>query len=116
LNFANIQEISIINKNLKSMKEHAIISNKFQDAKLIPQKGILSFKEALVYLDVSESLLYKLTSNRVITFSKPNGGKLYFRKFDLDEWMTQNESRSIRVLENEVQNYLKTRKDGKKIN
>ena len=82
----------------------------------VQQKEILSFKEALIYLDASESLLYKLVSNRAITFSKPNGGKLYFKKTDLDNWMTQNESKSVRVLENEINNHLKKQKDGKKNN
>jgi excisionase family DNA binding protein len=82
----------------------------------VQQKEILSFKEALIYLDASESLLYKLVSNRAITFSKPNGGKLYFKKTDLDDWMTQNESKSVRVLENEINNHLKKRTDGKKTN
>ena len=59
-------------------------------------KEILSFKEVVLYLDVSESLLYKLKFNRAITFFKPNGGKLYFKKSDLDGWMTQNETKSIR--------------------
>ena len=68
---------------------------------------MLSFKESLLYLDVSDSLLYKLTSNRAITYFKPNGGKLYFKKSDLDNWMNQNESKSIRVLENEINNHLK---------
>lgn len=31
---------------------------------LIAQKEILSFKEALIYLDVSDSFLYKLTSKK----------------------------------------------------
>lgn len=70
-------------------------------------KEILSFREAIVYLDVSESLLYKLKFNRAITFYKPNGGKLYFKKSDLDDWMTQNESKSTRVLEEEINNHLK---------
>ena len=82
----------------------------------IQQKEILSFREALIYLDISESLLYKLTSNRAITFSKPNGGKLYFKKTDLDSWMIQNESKSIRVLQSQVETHLKNSKDGKKIN
>ncbi|WP_428231109.1 helix-turn-helix domain-containing protein [Flavobacterium sp.] len=88
----------------------------FQSEQNLQQKEILSFKEALVYLDVSESLLYKLTSNRALTFYKPNGGKLYFKKSDLHDWMTKNEIKSILVLEDEVNNYLKERKDGKKIN
>ena len=62
-------------------------------------KEILSFKEAAQYLDLSESSLYKLTSNSKITFFKPNGGKLYFKKIDLDKWMLQNESKSVEVIE-----------------
>ncbi|REC61450.1 DNA-binding protein [Chryseobacterium pennae] len=73
------------------------------------EKKILSFKEALEYLDVSPSLLYKLTSQRTITYFKPNGGKIYFKKTDLDHWMLQNESKSVDVLENELFNKLKVR-------
>jgi len=88
----------------------------FQSVQSMHQKEILSTKEALVYLDVSASFLYKMTSNRAITFSKPNGGKLYFKKSDLDDWMTQNELKSTQVLEEEINNYLKNRGDAKKIN
>lgn len=88
----------------------------FQSVQNMHQKEILSFREAVVYLDISDSFLYKLTSNRAITFSKPNGGKLYFKKTDLDDWMTKNELKSVRVLEDEIDNHLKNRKDGKKIN
>lgn len=65
-------------------------------------KEILSFKEASKYLDLSESSLYKLTSDSKITFYKPNGGKLYFRKTDLDNWMLQNESKSFNDLKAEI--------------
>ncbi|WP_372474137.1 helix-turn-helix domain-containing protein [Capnocytophaga sp. ARDL2] len=61
---------------------------------LITTKQILSFREALVYLDISESSLYKLTSNREITFTKPNNGKIYFKRTDLDNWMLSNEHKS----------------------
>lgn len=53
-------------------------------------KEVLSVREAISYLDISESLLYKLTSGRKIKFFKPNKGKIYFRKTDLDQWMLQN--------------------------
>ncbi|CAA7392589.1 helix-turn-helix domain-containing protein [Chryseobacterium fistulae] len=77
----------------------------------ISPKEILSFKEALAYLDVLPSLLYKLTSQRTITYFKPNGGKIYFKKTDLDYWMLQNESKSVNVLEEELFNKLKVRKN-----
>lgn len=66
------------------------------------KKEILSFQEALQYLDLSESSLYKLTSDKKITFYKPNGGKLYFKKENLDSWMLQNPCKSIKVLEEEM--------------
>lgn len=65
-------------------------------------KDILSFQEAIQYLDLSESSLYKLTSDSKITFHKPNGGKLYFRKSDLDNWMLQNENKSVQDTEFEI--------------
>lgn len=66
------------------------------------EKNILSFKEALGYLDVSKSFLYKLTSNRGVRLSKPNNGKIYFRKSDLDAYMLSNEHKSVIEVEEEI--------------
>ena len=57
----------------------------------IAPKEFLSFKEAAVYLKISESNLYKKTSKRVLKFFKPNNGKLYFKRCDLDAWVLQGE-------------------------
>ena len=80
-----------------------------QQVQLVAQKEILSFREALIYMDVSQSFLYKLTSKKAIEFTKPNGGRIYFRKSDLDNWMLQNESTTAKVLEEKVINHLKLR-------
>ncbi len=69
---------------------------------MIGYKEIMSFREALAYLDVSESFLYKLTSNCKIVFFKPNKGKIYFKRIDLDNWMLQNESPNKCVLYNNL--------------
>ena len=87
-----------------------------QRAQLIAHKEILSFKEALIYLDVSDSTLYKLTHKKEIEFTKPNRGKIYFRKSDLDNWMLQSKPKSKRVLEDEIFNHLKRNGNGKKTN
>ena len=79
-----------------------------QRLNIIAQKENLSFKEALLYLDVSKSFLYKLTSSRGINFTKPNGGKIYFKKSDLEKWMSQNESKSLKVKEDELNEYLES--------
>ncbi|WP_428167857.1 helix-turn-helix domain-containing protein [Chryseobacterium sp.] len=77
---------------------------------IMVEKEILSFKEALVYLDVSPSLLYKLTSKRGIRYFKPNGGKIYFKKTDLEYWMLQNENKSKELLEEELLTKIKSKK------
>ncbi|MGE8433082.1 helix-turn-helix domain-containing protein [Chryseobacterium joostei] len=73
-------------------------------------KEILSFKEALAYLDISPSSLYKLTSHRAISYFKPNGGKVYFKRTDLDNWMLQNENKSKELLEEELLTKIKSKK------
>ncbi len=83
-----------------------------QKLQLIAYKEILSFKEALLYLDVSESFLYKLTSKKEIEFTKPNGGKIYFKKQNLDNWMSKGMSKSTRVFEEEIFNHLKKNNNG----
>lgn len=53
-------------------------------------KEVLSFEEALRYTGMKKGALYKLTSERMIAHSKPNGKMIYFRRSDLDEWMMSN--------------------------
>ena len=53
-------------------------------------KKVLTFCEACLYMGVSESLLYKLTSAREVPHYKPRGKMLYFNKEELDEWLLQN--------------------------
>ncbi len=77
---------------------------------------ILITGEACEYLRISKSSLYKMTSKRKIPFTKPNGGKMYFLKEDLDNWMLSNKSKSTEELESEMFNYLNKGKDEKKKN
>lgn len=73
------------------------------------QRNILTLDEAVKYLNVSKSFLYKMTSNRKISFTKPNGGKLYFHKSALDNWMLQNEFKSIQDLKQEIDEHIRKR-------
>lgn len=66
------------------------------------EKQILSFRESVEFMDVSKSFLYKMTSEGRINFFKPNNGKIYFRREDLENWMMQNEVKSITSLEESI--------------
>lgn len=72
----------------------------------------LTFDEAVTYLDISESLLYKLTSKNLITHYKPNGGKIFFLEEDLKIWLTRNRIKSIPEIEDEAINHVYSKIEG----
>ncbi|MGV0939986.1 helix-turn-helix domain-containing protein [Empedobacter sp. ULE_I140] len=75
-------------------------------------KQFISFKEAIDYLKVSKSTLYKLTSNREIEFYKPNRGKIYFKLEDLDNWINKGKKLCKHAVFQESLDF-KSRKNGK---
>ena len=70
------------------------------------QKQVLNFNDACIYLELSQSHLYKLTSTGSIPHYKPNGKKLYFNRQELDNWLLRNRNNSIDEIEQEAANYL----------
>jgi excisionase family DNA binding protein len=72
-------------------------------------KAILSFEEALLYLSVSRSYLYKLTFKNKITFYKPTGKLIFFKKEDLDAWLLQNRKASEAEIQLQAENFQFTK-------
>lgn len=70
---------------------------------------ILTFKEAVEFLKISDSFLYKLTHKKAISHSKPSGKLIYFKKQDLIDWMLSNMQVSTNEVENQIMNNLKQR-------
>tara|TARA_Y100001954_G_C15304649_1_gene357682 strand:- start:76 stop:369 length:294 start_codon:yes stop_codon:yes gene_type:complete len=70
-------------------------------------KELYDFKDACSYLGISTSTLYKLTMNRTIRHSKPNGKKIYFLKEDLKKWATSNPIKTQEELDQISMNHLK---------
>ena len=82
---------------------------KFNDLlhlKLIQSKTVLSFAEAVLYLDMSESHIYKLTAKRKIPHYK-QGKLIYFMREDLEAWLTSNRVRTSDELQLEALSTLK---------
>jgi len=50
----------------------------------------LTLRAAAIYLELSESYLYKLTSTKQIPHYKPTGKKIYFIASELNEWLLRN--------------------------
>ncbi|PVX46160.1 excisionase family DNA binding protein [Flavobacterium sp. 103] len=73
-------------------------------------KEVLSFKEALALLDISASMLYKLTHKRAINFYKPSGKLIYFKKEDLINWMLGNKQETCVDVSTQLFENLKLRR------
>ncbi|MDR0505732.1 MAG: helix-turn-helix domain-containing protein [Dysgonamonadaceae bacterium] len=70
------------------------------------QKEIINFAEACLYLDLSSSHLYKLTSANAIPCYCPQGKKLYFRRTELDLWLTSHRNAAKEEVEQQAANYI----------
>ena len=90
---------SIIIKKLDSIEKMLTEQNMLR-------KDVLTFNEAAVYLDLSHSHLYKMTSTGVIPSYKPNGKKLYFNRKELDEWLLTNKQLSQDELQQQAADYI----------
>jgi excisionase family DNA binding protein len=51
----------------------------------------MNAQAAADYLGYELSYLYQLSSKNVIKKYKPNKGKIFFKKEDLDDWIMRND-------------------------
>ena len=84
------------------------IEQKLTEQNLL-QKEIFTFAEACLYLDLSSSHLYKLTSSNAVPCYCPQGKKLYFRRAELDAWLTCHRNATTDEVEQQAANYIAKR-------
>lgn len=100
-------EPEVINERLKSIEET-----------LYTTKDILNMKEVCQYLDISQSLLYKLTCSGEIPHFKPRGKMIFFEKKELIEWIKKGNllsseitKGSSKTISNDSTNYEENKKE-----
>lgn len=100
-------EPEVINEQLKSIEET-----------LYTTKDILNMKEVCQYLDISQSLLYKLTCSGEIPHFKPRGKMIFFEKKELIEWIKKGNllsseitKGSSKTISNDSTNYEENEKE-----
>lgn len=57
---------------------------------LLLKKDMLDSDEAAFYLGISRNRLYKIAKMYHINHYRPTGGKLYFSRVELDNWIKTN--------------------------
>lgn len=100
-------EPEVIDERLKSIEET-----------LYTTKDILNMKEVCQYLDISQSLLYKLTCSGEIPHFKPRGKMIFFEKKELIEWIKKGNllsseitKGSSKTISNDSTNYEENEKE-----
>ena len=76
----------------------------------IVNKEMLNLKEACLFLDLSQSAIYKMTFSKKIPFYRPQGKKIYFLKEELKNWVLKSRVRTVEEIEKEAIENLKLRR------
>ena len=71
-------------------------------------KNVLNINEAAIILGMTVRGVRENVRNRIIPCYKPNINRLYFKKSELEEWMTQNRRKSMAELKSEAAAYCFT--------
>ena len=62
------------------------------------KKDIFTAEEACKFLDLSQSLLYKLTSKQKIPHYKPRGKMVYFDRKELVKWIKKRNKKVVDIV------------------
>ncbi len=97
-----VEEAKLIIDFLKNL---AALASKIDEQNML-QKPVLNFIEACKYLNVSESHLYKLTSQKQIPYFCPQGKKLYFKRDEIDQWLLRNRQSAADEIDRFATDYI----------
>lgn len=90
--------------------ENILSQDQPDEKSYIFQKEILSLREACIYLCISQSHMYKLTSSRKIPHYSPTGKLIYFKKSELEEWVLKHKRQSEEEMLKDSLTFLKRKK------
>ncbi len=100
-----------------SKKAKAYLESVIDSYKKITEKpkydDIYTVKSLAKLLNISNSKVYKLVENNEIRYSKPTGGKIYFTKADVDEYLLKEKSFTIEDLKREAAKHILTNRKNK---
>ncbi len=87
---------------MQSIEEKLTNIERKLDIQAQEAKNILTLEEVAEYTHLSKSYVYKLTSKGYISYYKPNGKQLYFKRTEIDEWLLTNRNKTNQEIEREI--------------
>lgn len=91
---------------MRKILKNLSLSEKQEFLSLLQSKNIMTTGEAAFYLGVSVATLRNLRRNKKITSYQPNGGKVYYKREDLDDWQLSSKQSDSSTIENRVSRYF----------
>lgn len=83
--------------------------DQLQTATLLAAKNVIDVEEAAMLTGYTVKGIYTLTSEKRIPHYKKNG-KLYFKKDELEAWMTESRVLTVGEIRSKAQTHIATRK------
>ena len=111
----NQKEFIEIEQSAKELDGPAVniiitIANEVKELASKVGKEFYNVKEAAEYTGLSRQLIYKAVRNKEIAYSQPSGkggsSKLFFKRSDLDAYLSRNYSPANADVEAEVANWI----------
>ena len=77
---------------------------------LLAAKNVLTIGDVSLLTGLSKAYIYKLTSQRRIPFSKPDGKQIYFDRKEIEDWLRRNRIQTVEEVASEAATYCATHK------
>ena len=104
MNMHNSSLLQLLLEKMEHLDEAALVNKK-----------VFTVANLQRYTGWSLSKIYKLTSARLIPFSKPTNGSLFFEREKIEQWLLQNPSYVEKELEEKVNAHLRNHHRSKSI-
>ena len=102
-----------MNKQNSSLVQLLLEKIDHLDEAALVKKKVFNVANLQKYTGWSLSKIYKLTSARLIPFSKPTNGSLFFEREKIEQWLLQNPSYSEDDIAEKVKAHLRKHQSGK---
>lgn len=66
----------------------AMVAEELRASLVLTQKEVLTLDEVVAYTGFKKNYIYKLAHNRLIPYYRPSGKSCFFRRKEVDEWLT----------------------------
>ncbi len=77
---------------------------------LLGSKDVLTLEEVSLMTGFSTSKIYRMTSNKTIPHYKPLGGKLFFDKAEIENWLRTNKVETDAAIRSKANTFCFTHK------